>query len=208
MDKEVNNSSNNLEEINDNEKIKPTEDKNENEKTEVIEKNLTENISGNNGNSAEDQITQLKNELALQTEEARKKHDLYIRTLAEMENIKKRVAREKEEFTQFANITFIKKLLPIIDDFERALKNSKDTKDIDSIYKGIELIYKRLNELLTNEGIQAIECVGKPFDPQYHQPLLMEKSDEYPENTVIEELQKGYILKNRLIRPSLVKVSN
>jgi len=155
----------------------------------------------------EEQIAKLKNELALQSEEARKKHDLYIRALAEMENLKKRTAREKEEFMQFANIGFIKKLLPIIDDFERALIKSKDAKDIESVYKGIELIYKRLNQLLTDEGIQTIECVGKPFDPQYHQPLMMEKSDEYPENTVIEELQKGYIFKNRLIRPSLVKVS-
>lgn len=171
------------------------------------QENITENTEKQD-NAENEELLKLKNELAIQTEEAKKKYDLYIRTLAEMDNLKKRAAREREEYMLFANIAFIKKLLPIIDDCGRALENSKETQDIANLSKGVEMIFKSLNELLNNEGIQAIECVGKPFDPQYHQPLLMEDSDAYPENTVIEELQKGYMLKNRVIRPSLVKVSN
>lgn len=181
-----------------------------NDQVEDIKEN-PDNISEtteNQDNAESEELIKLKNELAIQTEEAKKKNDLYIRTLAEMDNLKKRAAREREEYMLFANMAFIKKILPIIDDCGRALENSPKNEDITSLYKGVEMIFKSLNELLNNEGIQAIECVGKPFDPQYHQPLLMEDSEEYPENTVIEELQKGYILNNRVIRPSLVKVSN
>ncbi|NLB88832.1 MAG: nucleotide exchange factor GrpE, partial [Syntrophomonadaceae bacterium] len=130
----------------------------------------------------------------------------YLRALAEMENMRKRNNRDREEYIKFSSMAVIKKLLPIIDDFERAL-DANTVQDFESMQKGMEIIYKKLLEVIKNEGVEPIEALGKPFDPEYHQPLMMEESSE-PANTVIEELQKGYIMHGRVIRPSLVKVSN
>lgn len=169
----------------------------------------------NNPEKSQDELTLIKEEMALikeelarQTEEKQKNYELYLRSRADIENLKKRNIREKEDYIQFANMEIIKKLLPVIDDLERALETAEKSDDFDGLHKGIEMTFKRIHEILKNEGIEVIESLGKPFDPQYHQPLMVEANDEYPENTVIEELQKGYMYKNRLIRPSLVKVSN
>ncbi len=160
---------------------------------------------------AETELTaeeKLSEELRQQQEEARKNYDQYLRALAEVENIKKRSAREREEYLKYANVSMIKKLLPIIDDLHRAIGVAQTTRDFDAISKGVEMTVRSLDELLKGEGVVAIESVGKPFDPQYHQALTVEPSDEHPENTVIEQLQTGYIMHDRVIRPSLVKVSS
>ncbi len=91
---------------------------------------------------------------------------------------------------------------------ERALTMSESSRDYDALYRGLQMIGKRMQDIIEGEGVQVIEALGKPFDPQFHQPLMVESSTEHPENTVIEELQKGYILHGKVIRPSLVKVSN
>lgn len=150
----------------------------------------------------------LAEELLQQQEEARKNHDNYLRALAEVENIKKRGIRDREEYLKYANVVLIKKLLPVIDDLHRAIEAARTSRDFESLNKGVEMTVRSLDELLKSEGMQAIESVGQPFDPQYHQALTVEPSDEYPENTVIEQLQTGYILHDRVIRPSLVKVSS
>jgi molecular chaperone GrpE len=151
---------------------------------------------------------QLAEELLQQQEEARKNYDHYLRALAEVENIKKRSLREREEYLKYANVALIKKLLPVIDDLHRAIEVACNSKDLEALSKGVEMTARSLDELLKGEGVQVIESIGKPFDPQYHQALTVEASDEHPENTVIEQLQKGYILHDRVIRPSLVKVSS
>ena len=150
----------------------------------------------------------LQEELQKKTEEAKKNYDQYLRSLAEVENIRKRTQREKEEYIKYAHVSIIKKLLPIIDDFNRGILAASQSRDFDTLNKGVEITAKNLQELLKNEGVEAIDCLGKPFDPQYHEPLIVEPSAEHPENTVIEELSKGYTLHDRLIRPSLVKVSS
>lgn len=149
----------------------------------------------------------LKEQLKNEQEESKKNHELYLRALAEAENTRKRAAREREDYIKYAALPFIKKLLPVIDDLERAVSMSEASNDYDALNKGVELITKRLNEILKNEGIELIPALGEPFDPQYHQPLLVEENSEYAENTVIEELEKGYKMHDRVIRPSLVKVS-
>ncbi|MDD2373199.1 MAG: nucleotide exchange factor GrpE [Syntrophomonadaceae bacterium] len=154
-----------------------------------------------------DEITALKNELEKQQEENQKHYDLYLRSLAELDNFKKRAARDKEEYSKFALLPLIQKLLPVIDDLERALAQFGNSKDLEGLSKGVEMIAKSLLEIIKNEGVEPIEALGKAFDPQYHQPLIVEGSDEHSENTVIEEFQTGYILHGRVIRPSLVKVS-
>lgn len=141
-------------------------------------------------------------------EEAKKNHDQYLRALAELENIKKRAVREREDYIKFATLPIIKKLLPVIDDLDRALNSSNSNQDYEILSKGVQMIAKSLHEMIKHEGVEAIEAVGQPFDPQFHQPLSVEGGSEHPENTVIEEFQKGYIMHGRVIRPSLVKVSN
>ena len=150
----------------------------------------------------------LMEELLLQQAEARKNYDLYLRALAEVENIKKRSQRDREEYLKYSGTTLIKKLLPIIDDLHRAMEVSRTSKDFEVLSKGIEMTARNLDELLKGEGVKPIESVGKPFDPQFHQALSVEESPDYPESTVIEQLQTGYILHDRVIRPSLVKVSS
>ena len=155
--------------------------------------------------STEERLTA---ELQKQQEETRKNYDQYLRALAEVENIRKRSVREREEYLKYANVSMIKKLLPIIDDLHRALEVALTSRDFEAMSKGVEMTARSLDELLKGEGVQVIESIGKPFDPQFHQALTVEPSDEHPENTVIAQLQKGYIMHDRVIRPSLVKVSS
>lgn len=122
---------------------------------------------------------------------------------ADFENYKKRVEKEKTEFTQFASQELVKKLLPLLDSFQLALA---DTKNLEDFKKGVELIYSQLWQTLESEGISQIDAVGKQFDPFLHEALMQEESDK-PENTVLEELQKGFMLKDNVIRPAKVKIA-
>lgn len=149
----------------------------------------------------------LRQELEKQQELAQRHYDLYLRALAEAENTRKRAARDKEEYLKFAALPLVKKLLPILDDLERALQVSGESQDFDGMVRGIAIITENLKNIFAAEGVEAIDALGKEFDPQYHQPLMVEENADYPENTIIEELQTGYIMKGRVIRPSLVKVS-
>ncbi len=153
-------------------------------------------------------IEQLQEEISKLQEEIRNSNDMYLRALAEVENIRKRAVREREEYVKFAALPLLKKMLTVIDDLERALSMYDPKQDPDVLIKGVEMIHTRIKEIVEQEGAQALHAVGKPFDPQYHQPLAIEQNSNYPENTIIEELQKGYIMHGRVIRPSLVKVSN
>jgi molecular chaperone GrpE len=152
-------------------------------------------------------MEELQKELENAKEEAKKNYDLYMRALADAENTRKRAQRERDEYIKYANLPIIKKILPVMDDFQRAMQASQTSQDYEALHKGMEIIIGHLDQILQAEGVEAIECLGKPFDPELHQPLMVESSEEYEENTVIEELQKGYKMKGRVIRPSLVKVS-
>lgn len=161
---------------------------------------------------AEEKVTpqmeeELQQEIDNTREEAKKNYDLYMRALADAENIRKRSQRERDEYIKYATLPIIKKLLPIMDDFQRAIHAGESSQDFEALYKGVEIIVGHLEQILEAEGVETIECLGKPFDPQLHQPLMVESSEEYEDNMVIEELQKGYKMKGRVVRPSLVKVS-
>ncbi len=132
--------------------------------------------------------------------------DQYLRKLADMENLRKRLEREKTEFYQYALSEFLKELFNILDNFERALQ-SEDQGNGKSFREGMEMIYRQSRDLLMKQGVTPIEAEGKKFDPHFHQAFIIEESDDVEEPEIIEELQKGYILHNRLIRPSLVKVA-
>jgi molecular chaperone GrpE len=169
---------------------------------------LGEEPENQNGEAEKSVQEKLAEELQKQQEETRKNFDQYLRALAEVENIKKRSVREREEYLKYANVSMIKKLLPIIDDLHRALGVARTSRDFEAMTKGVEMTAHSLDELLKGEGVKTIESLGQPFDPQFHQALSVESSEEHPENTVIEQLQKGYIMHDRVIRPSLVRVSS
>lgn len=140
-------------------------------------------------------------------EELKEANALYLRAIAENENIRKRAVREREEYIKYAALPLIKKLLKVMDDLERAITMFEPGQDSEVLFKGVEMINSQLKEIIEHEGVEAVKAEGEQFDPSYHQPLTIENSSEYPENTVIEELQRGYTMYGRLIRPSLVKVS-
>jgi molecular chaperone GrpE len=129
------------------------------------------------------------------------------RLQADFENYRKRVAKEREGLFNFANESLITELLPVLDNFERAIKHSNDVKDISTVTKGVELIEKQLRGVLEKEGLKVIETKDETFDPEKHEAVERVASKKYSEGTIVEEMQKGYILKDRVIRPAAVKVS-
>jgi len=121
---------------------------------------------------------------------------------ADFENYKKQQEKEKAEFCKYASQELVKKLLPLLDSFQLALKN----KDSNEFKKGVELIYSQFWQILESEGLKTIEALGKELDPFCHEALLQEESDK-PENTVLQELQKGYVFKDAVLRPAKVKIA-
>lgn len=132
--------------------------------------------------------------------------DKFLRSVAELDNIRKRTEREKEEFFQYALSDLLGDILPILDNFERALKTSEEEVDGKTFREGVELIYRMLLNLVKKHGIKPIELEDNKFDPSLHHALVSEESSEVSEPEIKEELQKGYLLHNRLLRPTMVKV--
>jgi len=140
---------------------------------------------------------------------AAEKDDLYDRLLrkqAELENARKRLQREKEEFLQHAAADLIRALLPVLDGFERALKH-RDAKVPADFYEGVELIQRQLLDVLGRAGLAPIETAGKTFDPHLHQAVESVESPGHRDQEIVEELQRGYKLRHRLLRPAVVKVA-
>jgi len=139
----------------------------------------------------------------------KEKQDLYDRLLrkqAEFDNFRKRTEKEKIESYEFAVANFILGLLPALDGLERGLSVTEG-ETVESYKKGIELILKQLRDQLASAGVQPIRVTGKMFDPNFHQAVMREESAVLPENEIIEEMQRGYTFKDRLLRPSMVKVA-
>ncbi len=133
-------------------------------------------------------------------------YDRLLRKQAELENFRKRVQKEKEDFLQHATADLIRALLPTLDGFERALKQ-RDPQVPEGFYKGMELIYRELLEVLGRAGLTPVETAGRPFDPHLHQAVETVVSPHHKDQEIVEELQKGYKLKQRLLRPAIVKVA-
>jgi len=130
--------------------------------------------------------------------------DRYMRTLADFENYRKRVDREKQDFFKYAMAGVLKDLLPVLDNFDRALEHAEEG---DDFHKGVSLIYKQLFDVLTRHGVRVIDEGGVHFDPNIHEAVVTEEDPSVPAHTVIAVLQKGYFLHDRLLRPALVKVA-
>lgn len=133
--------------------------------------------------------------------------DKLLRIQADFDNFKKRLEREKGEFVKYANEGIIVEVLRLLDDFERAVEAGKSKRDFDVLYKGVEMISKDMKEFLKKAGVKAIEAKGILFNPHEHEAMMQEETDEFPEDHVIEEFQKGYTLNGRVIRPARVKVA-
>jgi len=131
--------------------------------------------------------------------------DKYLRTLAEMENLRKRLERDKSEFQQFALSDVLRELLVVLDNFERALQ-SRDQSDGKSFKEGVEMIYRQCLDLLKKKGVEPLKAKDQKFDPLFHQAVLTEESEAVSEPEVVEELQRGYLIHGRLLRPAMVKV--
>jgi molecular chaperone GrpE len=134
--------------------------------------------------------------------------DLALRSQADFENYKKRCAREKEEAIKYANNSLLQRLVAIIDNFELGLAAAKEQGEQSPIYSGMVLVQKQLNDLLAENGLQPIEAEGKPFDPNLHEAIAHEPSDEVPEGNVLRQVHRGYRIKDRLLRPAKVVVSS
>ena len=132
--------------------------------------------------------------------------DRLLRTAAEFDNYRKRMDRERGELAAFAAADVLMELLPIIDNFERALQ-APAPPEAEAFRKGAELIHKQMFDLLRKRGVRPIEALGADFDPNFHQAVIHEESPEHREGEVIQELQRGYLLGDRLLRPAMVKVA-
>ena len=140
-------------------------------------------------------------------QKAQENYDLYMRTYAEMENVKRRGVKEREELAKFANESLIKEILPVIDSLEKALAHVQDGNNPSGLAEGIELTLNGLMSTLEKAGLEEVEAMGKPFDPNFHEAISLQADDTAPPKHVIMEMQKGYLLNGRLIRPSIVVIS-
>jgi molecular chaperone GrpE len=191
----------------------------ENEETGAVEpsgsieddlKTATQNEANDSIDANEpDPIKSLEDKLETMTKEVQENYDRLLRVSAEFENYKKRSVREMADVHKFANQSLVRDLLPIIDNLEMAIKSAAEsTNNTDGcLLDGVELTHKEILRVFEKNNIEQIAAIGKPFDPNFHEAVMREESDEYPENTVVNELQKGYLMHDRLIRPAMVVVA-
>ena len=163
--------------------------------------------AGAAADGAGDEPADLRAQLAEANRRADAEHDACLRALADFANYKRRTqedaARQREILTEH----LLTRLLPVVDNFERALASAQATQDYDKLVTGVGAILRQLQDFLAREGVQTIEAVGQPFDPNFHNAVMRDETTDYPENMVVEELQKGYTLGERVLRPSMVKVA-
>jgi molecular chaperone GrpE len=160
------------------------------------------------------EIESLKAQLELSQEQGRTSmqrikdgHEKMLRAVADLENYKKRAAKEKEEQQKFGNEKLLRDLLPVVDNFDRALEHSKAGGDLASLEKGVMMVRKLFEDTLLKHGVKAFESKGKPFDPNLHEAMQQVETSELPPNHVLSELVRGFTLNDRLVRPALVMVS-
>lgn len=160
------------------------------------------------GVQQENEMEKLHSEINQLKEEVNQWKDKFLRKMAEFDNYKKRVEQDQLQLIKYANEKLIKDLLPVIDDFERTLSFSKEELKNNSILQGVEMVYNKLMKILTDYGLKKIDALNQPFDFNYHEALLQVPKDGVEPMTVVEEVEKGYILNDKVIRHSKVIVSS
>ena len=167
---------------------------------------ITDTKSGED--TLDDPIKELEEQLNAKEEEAKETYDRLLRVSAEFENYKKRSAREMEDFRKFANQSLLKEMLSVVDNLELAINSANEKhKSESSLKEGLNLTLKEILRVFEKFNVIPIESKGKTFDPTYHEAVMQEETDEHPENTVISEMQKGYLIHDRLLRPAMVVVA-
>ena len=155
-----------------------------------------------------DPVTEREEKIDALEKEAKESYDRFLRVSAEFENYKKRAGREMEDFRKYANEALLKEFLPIVDNLELAVHSANNDNHVNnSIIKGVDLTLKEILKIFEKFNIKTIDSLKKSFDPVYHQAVLQEETEEHPGNLVIKELQKGYMVHDRLLRPAMVVVS-
>lgn len=155
----------------------------------------------------EEELKKLKEQLKAKEDEARGNHDRFLRSCAELENFKKRSAREKEEFIRFSMEKMVKELLPVLDNLERAVEHSKSTQDFDGLVEGVGMTVKLFHQCLDRFGVAPVTSLGEKFDPTRHEAIMQVEEGDHDADTVVGEHQKGYTFNERLLRPCLVTVA-
>lgn len=171
------------------------------EKNEDVETNEeVDTVKDSEELAVEDQVIQLQEEVNTWKTD-------YYKVFADMENLKRRMQNEHSNALKFMMQSFIEEMLPVIDNFERSLAIPEPSEEIKNFLKGYEMIYQQLLSVLEKQGVEVIETKDQEFDPNFHQAVMTVNDENYKPNMIVEELQRGYKLKDRVIRASLVKVS-
>jgi len=192
-----------IEEVTIMEENKQTQEQEDNvvEEVEDVEQEIIEEADNKEDNNETDGEIE-----ALQKEKDEVQQRL-LRVQAEYDNFRKRTQKEKEAERKYRSQALVTELLPIVDNFERALQTEVSDAGAKQFVDGIEMVYRQLNDALDKEGVEVIATKGETFDPHLHQAVMQVEDDQYESNVVVEELQKGYKLKDRVIRPAMVKVN-
>jgi molecular chaperone GrpE len=185
--------------------------KDENKKIKVDDEKKSEEKINNEETASEQKQEEEADKRDLRIAELEKEaaelKDKFLRKVAEFENYKRRTENDQFNLIKYSAASFIVRLLPVIDDFERSLDHIEDAKDIDAIKEGLKLIYGKLKKALDEEGVKKIDAVGKPFDVEYHEAIMQRPDDSVEPHTVLNEVEKGYLYKDKVIRHSKVIVS-
>jgi len=156
----------------------------------------------------EEEIRRLREALEAKTLLAEEHRDRYLRAAAEFDNARKRAARERDEYTRYANESLLRELLPVLDNFERALQSARNETTAVAVTAGVELIQRELLRVLEKFGVTSFTSVGQPFDPERHEAIARVPALGQPEGTVVDETARGYLLNGRVLRPAMVTVAS
>lgn len=169
---------------------------------DVDENNVSEDETAVGNNVSEEDAT----------DEIQKKYDelnnQYIRLAADFDNYRKRQMQERESLLKYGSETALKKIIDVMDNFERGIKANETIDDCGKVKESFSLVYKQLSDVLAKLGLEPIESEGAEFDPNYHEAVMQTPTSDYPEHTIIAELQKGYKMGDRVLRPALVNVAS
>ena len=190
--------------------IKIQSDSEEANNSEKSEETVSEDneILKSETQKTDDPIKDLESKLSAKEQEAQETYDRLLRVSAEFENYKKRASREMEEFRKFSNQSLLKEMLSVVDNLELAMNSANGHKTIDKgLLQGLEMTHSEILKVFEKFNVKPIEAIGQVFDPTFHEAVMQEQTDEFDDNTVINELQKGYLIHDRLLRPSMVVVA-
>ncbi len=180
-------------------------------RADAVEKDALDQISEPekvDKNQVDDPQEELAEKLKSKETEAQEYYDRLLRVSAEFENYKKRASREMEDFRKYSNQSLIKEMLTVVDNLELAINSANGHKGIGKgLVDGLEMTHREILKVFEKFNVKSISAKGQPFDPTFHEAVMQEESDDHPDNTVINELQKGYLIHDRLLRPSMVVVA-